>query len=99
MGGVVVPPVEYDREFPGRIIREDLPYWDIAKASGVTGRKGRIEAYSRVFQDSLNPAAQACKIVVPVVGTGGTKAEQIADLLRHEIGHCNGWPADHKGGR
>lgn len=22
-----------------------------------------------------------------------------AELLRHEIGHCNGWPADHPGAK
>lgn len=40
--------------------------------------------------------ADKCFIVLPKVGVGGV-AQHTQDLLRiHEIGHCNGWSADHR---
>ena len=37
-----------------------------------------------------------CIIVLPKVGPGGVGQGTQDALRRHEIAHCNGWPADHR---
>jgi hypothetical protein len=47
--------------------------------------------------------ATACTIIIPKIGnseSGHFVTQRLQDLIRrHEIGHCNGWPATHPDGR
>lgn len=62
---------------------------DIREACGITSRP-----FSVIFGCStirLNPKTR-CIIIIPDRPVGFVKPEAV---LRHEIGHCNGWPAYH----
>lgn len=40
-----------------------------------------------------------CTVIMPVVGPGGVTQRSFDIFLRHEFGHCNGWPSNHGGAR
>jgi hypothetical protein len=80
------PPPEFDKPFDGDLTIQRLS-WD-------------------EIQKNCPPGTLACAWVTPKVCVvmipnddflkrrGGRQYE---DILRHEIGHCNGWPSDHGG--
>jgi len=40
-----------------------------------------------------------CKIVRRDEATINAKGYTLETVMRHEVGHCNGWPEDHAGAR
>lgn len=91
-GEVIMPPLEYDHPFHGRLIVETLPYWDVNSRCG-TAERGRYDACSWTFQgyDGLG-----CHIIYPRLSDVGER--MMVELIRHETSHCNGWRADHPDG-
>lgn len=95
---VIHPPAIYDVAFPGRltqhvdslkILREEC----IALGSYIP--PGRIiYGCSKRFPPEFNGPAKSCLIVIPEVGGEISAADQEL-TRRHELAHCNGWPADH----
>jgi hypothetical protein len=77
-----LPPSEYDKPYAGRLTRRFAPLAEI-KALCAQGQM----ACARVGSD-------ACEIIIPELGGTITLALQNV-MIRHEIGHCNGWPSDH----
>lgn len=89
----ILPPAEYDKPYTGRLILETVPNQEeLAKFCGKAYIPGLTLGCSQRRADS-------CKIVlVPdaiITMNGWTRAL----MLRHELGHCNGWPGDHPGAR
>jgi hypothetical protein len=88
---VALPPAEFDHEYKGKltILKEDnyvfLQYVckDVPNA---------IACSYRTY-DSVSGATLSCLIML------GPAAHENAEVLRHELGHCNGWPGDHPGAR
>ena len=80
-----MPPAIYDHAFTGPVV--------INENFG-----GEISAYDGPCYPWTG--SQAC-----AVRRDGTcfifamRGKLTPDLKRHEIGHCNGWPADHPGAR
>jgi hypothetical protein len=81
---IQLPPARYDQPFDGpvKVFARD---WNTIEATCGRGRYG----CSRIKDGE-------CQVMVPITGIGGV-AERAAELIRrHEIGHCNGWPQDHR---
>ena len=86
-GGSDLPPLQYDYPFPGPIVITHRPTLE-----GICASKLSCACATRV--------AYVCQIFVSddkVLKSLGCKFD--GRTLRHEIGHCNGWPSDHPGAR
>lgn len=77
------PPAQYDHPYRGPVIEKRLSQWDILKLC-----HGPTSACSWV-KDGV------CHVVLPL---SEKDTRLLALMRRHEIGHCNGWPPDHRGG-
>lgn len=100
MSGIELPPdvPQYQQPFKGRIVRYDLPYYDVDAACGKYGERGRYNACAALIPDAQKPGSQACKVILPRESDVGAMILKL--LMQHEIdGHCNGWPGDHPGAR
>jgi len=54
--------------------------------------QGIVSAYQALGCAKVNPGR--CFIMIPKV-SGKISAKMQSEIRRHEIAHCNGWPADH----
>jgi len=80
-----LPPPEYDKPYGGKLTKQFMPLADIEKLCGA--RKLAC----------ATPTGDACETFIPELGGTITLALQNV-MVRHEIGHCNGWPPDHRRG-
>jgi hypothetical protein len=84
------PPPEFDKPFDGELIIERLSREEIQKVCP----PGMLACAWTTPNNKDVP----CIVMIPdddfLKKRGGMQYEEI---LRHEIGHCNGWPADHGG--
>lgn len=94
VGLIATPPPEYDRPYHGQlyIIERPVAEIDAICCGGSASKRGRAFACAI-------PMPGHCVIFLPRVEPGGVSKPQQERFKRHEIGHCNGWPADHAGGR
>lgn len=81
--GFLMPPAIYDHPYDGTVVAEYLSYQQLQRD---------CEA------DAIGCAAVVdgvCAIILP-----NWLSPVILDRVRrHEVAHCNGWPADHEGGQ
>jgi hypothetical protein len=78
------PPPQYDHPYPGQVIEQRLSLLQIIKLC-----HGPTSGCSWVNNG-------VCYIALPQ----DEKDDRLIALMRqHEIGHCNGWPSNHQGGR
>lgn len=86
---MILPPVEYDHFYEGdltiRMVGTIAELHAICKIDG---------ALACAFRN-----AQSCVIVMVADEVMRSWNWTTGMLLRHEIGHCNGWPGDHQGQR
>lgn len=88
---VPVPPPEFDIPYKGKLTTIVLPSMDVhAACRGAPRTERRIMACALL-------ADGHCIIVVPRVEPGVVSEGQQKRLIRHELGHCNLWGADHFG--
>jgi hypothetical protein len=90
----VIPPEEYDHPYDGPVkiwrsadqdyIKSKCPASIFPYHLGCGGRKS---------------ATGECHILMADDDTIRKHGWTPEIVLRHEIGHCNGWPSDHKGAR
>ena len=90
-----LPPNEYDRPVSIQVKISTIPYMEVDKVCSWPMRSeeamgGRIEGCARVYNS-------VCYIVMPAVDGVFMTKEKHKRLLKHELAHCNGWPADHPG--
>lgn len=82
---VLEPPAIYDHPFPGTVIEHVVPGLDLL-----------AHCWPYFF-------ARACSFHVKgkcyIYYSREEAPAMKAAIRRHEEGHCNGWPADHPGGR
>lgn len=84
------PPERFDHPYPGDV---QINLMD----SRFVGRECREWSGGPAPSDAAGCAwvaddsARTCVVVI----AARTKKAPIADIIRHEIAHCNGWPADH----
>ena len=92
-----LPPLEYDHPYAGEIIINRVgPEVGVALSCPTAGfPAGRAIACN---QRRLGPK-ERCEIFIAsdsIIASVGLTYEIV---LRHEIGHCNGWSGDHQGAR
>lgn len=92
---VILPPVEYDHPFQGRLIVEVLPLSDTVQRCHDRGYPNS-DACAWYFPDPLGPSRRACHVIYPSLKETGWR--RFVWLIRHETAHCNGWPGWHPKG-
>ena len=91
--GQFLPPEEFDRPYNGQIFyqlaRDQDHVREICRAAF---NSGKAPGCSRVYPDMC---------IIVKLSNADMRAIGIDPevFMRHEIGHCNGWPASHKGAR
>jgi hypothetical protein len=83
---VTIAPERYDHAYPGQVIERVLP---LEEARRFCASIGITADGCSAFVTGEN-GAQVCYIVLPVDGF-----DTVAAYRRHELAHCNGWPANH----
>ena len=79
---VLAPPPGYDHPYRGHMVETVMP---LAKARAICGKRGALA-------DACSWTAHGtCYIVIP----RGGPVKGLAPYRRHEVAHCNGWPANH----
>jgi hypothetical protein len=84
---VMLPPPEFDHEYKGRLTILKEPDYSLVQYV-CKDVPNAIACNFRTF-DSISGATISCLIML------GPLAHENAEVLRHEMGHCNGWPGDH----
>lgn len=99
-----MPPSKYDKPYGGRLVEWKVPLGRAAaKCNGLARDLGQTPNHpyridGRPLYGCAYPFKGECYIVWSFDPSGRDKA--MADnVRRHEIGHCNGWPAGHPGAR
>jgi hypothetical protein len=85
------PPIEYDKPYVGKLTIRRL---DSEEAVMAACPKSKSKYGCAHIKDTLT-----CDLFIgndSVLKAGHTT---YAYVLRHELGHCNGWPGDHKDAR
>jgi hypothetical protein len=92
----VLPPMEYDHPYGGELTIHLAKDQAEVRATCPNSKFPPIGALGCAL---LHPNGKQCWIVLApdadIVAVGHTTEI----VKRHEIGHCNGWPADHAGAR
>ena len=88
---LILPPVEYDHEYDGDLTLSIVNTLEELYALCGT-RTPFMLACSYINQKS-------CLVIMVNDGIMRRKGWTTGLLLRHEIGHCNGWSGDHVGQR
>jgi hypothetical protein len=78
------PPPQYDHPYHGQVIERRLSALQIMQLC-----HGPTTGCASVTNG-------ICHIALP---QDEKDSRLVALMRRHEIGHCNGWPSDHAGGR
>jgi hypothetical protein len=89
----VIPPVEYDHPYTGKLT--------IFRSSSQAEIKAKCPPSSFPYHLGCGgpKAGGECHILMADDETIRKHGWTPEIVLRHEIGHCNGWPANHKGAR
>ena len=93
------PPVEYDKPYEGVLITQRLPIDQLHKicapyqlactmpiSTGPNGIGWRL---------GFDGNRVACLMILPPDSYILEHHQDPKEVLRHELGHCNGWPSDH----
>lgn len=83
-----LPPAQYDHPYGGPVIERIVSWDELNKVCP------GIENLRACTYPPSTPGG-TCYVFMPKVGPGGVDQKYWNQLHRHEIGHCNGWPANH----
>jgi len=93
MAQKVIPPVEFDHPYRGDFVILRLKdQAEIRANCGPTTLPYHLGCGQRA-------TSGICVMILATDEFIRSKGWSPEIVLRHEIGHCNGWPADHKGAR
>jgi hypothetical protein len=92
----LLPPPEFDRPYNGRLSVDTVPTQrSLAEiCPNAAARTPNMIGCAVRANDGSH-----CRVILApdsIIRALGASRQRI---LRHEIGHCNGWPAHHPGGR
>jgi hypothetical protein len=79
---VLAPPASYDHPYRGPVVQMVMP---LASARRLCGQRGAVADACSWTKNGR------CYIVIP----RGGPVKSLKSYRRHEIAHCNGWPAHH----
>ena len=85
---VTVPPLRFDHPYDGPVIERILPLEEVRKLCIYIGVRPADGCAGYV---TMSDGTKACFIVLPTDGPD----PNIENYRRHEMAHCNGWPANH----
>jgi hypothetical protein len=89
-----LPPEEFDRPFEGRVvIQEAINQDEVRRLCNAVFTMVPLGCSYRM------PSIKWCAIVKLPDEQIRAEGFDPAIFMRHEIGHCNGWPASHMGAR
>jgi hypothetical protein len=86
----ILPPPAFDHPYKGRLTERHGSLADVEHFCHTM--QGIVSAYQALGCAKVFP--KRCFIMIPRVG-GTISGRLQRDIRRHEIAHCNGWPADH----
>lgn len=85
------PPKKYDHPFKGTLDYQEMPQKQLVSACEALLKPLGIKVHSNQRGCSYVQGNKCHVISIDTVFNGTTPQA----VLRHETGHCNGWPADH----
>jgi hypothetical protein len=88
--GLHLPPVEYDKPYPGKITIETVTNEQL---------RARCANASMSSLGCAYPGATSCHILLVDEAAIRAVGWTVELILRHERAHCNGWPQAHPGRR
>ncbi|TIO15638.1 MAG: hypothetical protein E5X86_19920 [Mesorhizobium sp.] len=88
------PPARFDHSYAGELTVIYLPQKQVVTACAELFAKYTVSATSSLVQRGCSAITSKTSCTVIVISKPYALATPRA-VLRHEIGHCNGWPADH----
>jgi hypothetical protein len=77
------PPAQYNHQYAGRVDERVMPVAEVRALCTSVGASGPFVACAWVSDG-------VCHIVLP-----NDERAPVSTYRRHEIAHCNGWPANH----
>ena len=86
------PPARFDHPFSGKLVVRRLPQPEVIAACRDLVRGLASVAVTYRQRGCARLRDGRCTIIMIDRPFRGTRPEAV---LRHEVGHCNGWPADH----
>jgi hypothetical protein len=102
-----LPPKQYDRPFDGEVfIIRELSQKVLSDNCGTNGSKvvipsgkwlgGCAPVNGFTFHaDLTHSELHRCVILLAEISIFRRNHRSVEDTIRHETGHCNGWPQDH----
>lgn len=86
------PPARFEQTFPDHIVIHKVDPADVISSCQrlIDSRRIAMKAYG-THGCSVGGNSD-CEVVIPSRPVEGAAP---ASILRHEIGHCSGWPVDH----
>jgi len=88
------PPARFDHAYSGQLTVRYLPQKQVVAACAKLFAEYKVAAKASLVQRGCSAITSATSCTVIVIDKMFALAMPKA-VLRHEIGHCNGWPADH----
>lgn len=88
------PPKRFDHAYSGNLTVRYLPQKQVIKACKKLFAKYNIVAETTLRQHGCAAITSDTSCTVIVINKMFALATPKA-VVRHEVGHCNGWPADH----
>ncbi|WP_137933145.1 hypothetical protein [Mesorhizobium comanense] len=88
------PPRRFDHAFAGKLTIKRLPQREVERACRALFAKHKIRAESLTNWRGCSLPVSKHSCIVIVVNKTFMRATPAA-VIRHEVGHCNGWPANH----
>jgi hypothetical protein len=92
--GWILPPERYDHPYKGHLTIQRATDEEMVRTCPAP-----LTLPKRIACAFPIPAANSCLIVLAPRATITAAGYSEEIIIRHEIGHCNGWPADHNGAR
>jgi len=88
------PPARFDFPYRGELLVRRIPQRDVAEACRILFMLYSVHAKASMEQRGCSIVTSSNSCLVVTVDQTYKKATP-ESVLRHEMGHCNGWPANH----
>ena len=89
-----MPPKEFQGPYDGELIVHKVPFGKAEAECSKIGRRLGISRLGRATYGCAFSQPGRCEIVISYDPTNQDR-NMLSNTRGHEIGHCNGWPADH----
>lgn len=90
------PPERFDHAYSGKLNLHRVPAADVTKTckamADFYGYKSDMPDHGCSHLDWNKELGNFCEVIIPI---GPVQRATPNAILRHEVGHCNGWPGDH----